>query len=424
MNPQEVIPPLYICFPFVVLLVCIAIMPLAVPRFWEKNRNKAIIAAIVSAPVFIFILFSSPAALWQTIAEYVSFIVLLGSLFVISGGILVTGDLRATPLVTTTFLLIGAVIANFIGTTGASMVLIRPLLQTIRERKQIAHIPVFFIFIVSNIGGSLTPLGDPPLYLGFLRGVPFTWTFRLFPMWGVAIAALLILFYLVESYSCRKETQADLLRDRVSVTPIGVVGTVNFVFLLGVLLTVFLQTPTPYREVLMVFMTLLSLKFTKQEIRVQNKFTFYPITEVAILFAGIFVTMVPLLIFLRMKGAALGILQPWQFFWWTGGLSSFLDNAPTYLTFASLAEGVTRSLPDSGIPIVPGIGVRADLLRAISCGAVFMGANTYIGNGPNFMVKSIAEEQGFTVPHFFGYMVYSGVILIPLFIVLTFLFFV
>lgn len=426
MNAHEFVPPLYICFPFMILLLLIAVMPLAMPHFWEKNRNKAIVAAIVSLPVFLFMFANSPAELWRTFEEYIAFILLLGSLFVISGGILVTGDLRATPLVNTTFLLIGAVLANFIGTTGASMVLIRPLLKTISERKHITHIPVFFIFIVSNIGGSLTPLGDPPLYLGFLRGVPFTWTFKLFPMWLVSVAVLSALFYIVDTYYYRKESQADLQQDQASVTPlgIGIAGEENAIFLLVVILTVFFQVPTPYREIMMLLMIALSLKITKKEVRVQNKFTFYPIAEVAILFAGIFITMVPLLMLLKIKGASLGILTPWQFFWCTGGLSSFLDNAPTYLTLASLAESVTKSMPIAGIPVVPGIGVRADLLLAISCGAVFMGANTYIGNGPNFMVKSIAEEQGVKVPHFFGYMLYSGAILIPLFILLTFLFFV
>jgi Na+/H+ antiporter NhaD/arsenite permease-like protein len=401
----------------------IAVMPLAFPHFWEKNRNKAILAAIVSIPVFIYLLLKSPGELLHTFEEYLSFIILLASLFIISGGILVTGDLKATPKVNTLFLFVGAVLANLVGTTGASMLLIRPLLKTISERKHIVHIPVFFIFLVSNIGGSLTPLGDPPLFLGYLRGVPFAWTLKLFPMWITAVAILLGIFYIWDSICYKKETKMDVIKDSTQKVPLKVTGTINLLFLAGVILAVFFQTPAPWRELIMVLMIVLSLVFTKKELRNENKFTFYPISEVAILFAGIFVTMVPLLILLETQGAALGVTKPWQFFWYTGGLSSFLDNAPTYLTFTSLAESVTNTLGHGGFPIVPGIEVRQDLLVAISSGAVFMGANTYIGNGPNFMVKSIVEEQKIKVPHFFGYMLYSGMILIPLFIVLTFIFF-
>jgi Na+/H+ antiporter NhaD/arsenite permease-like protein len=415
--------PLIICLPFVILLLMIAVMPLACPHFWEKNRNKAIVAAIVSIPVLIFMLANSPKELLHTVGEYISFILLLASLFIISGGILVKGDLKATPVVNTAFLLIGAVIANLVGTTGASMLLIRPLLKTISERKHTIHIPIFFIFIVSNIGGSLTPLGDPPLFLGYLRGVPFAWTLKLFPVWVTAIGILLAVFFVWDSICYKKEEIADIKKDATQKTPLSISGTINLLFLAGVILAVFFQTPAPYRELIMVLMIVLSMIFTKKELRTENKFTFYPISEVAILFAGIFMTMVPLLLLLEEKGAALGITHPGQFFWFTGGLSSFLDNAPTYLTFTSLAESVTRGIGSGGFPIIHGIGVREDLLLAISAGAVFMGANTYIGNGPNFMVKSICEEQKIKVPHFFGYMMYSGLILIPLFIIITFLFF-
>jgi Na+/H+ antiporter NhaD/arsenite permease-like protein len=413
--------PLIICLPFVTLLLLIAIMPLALPHFWEKNRNKAIVATIVSVPVLIFLLANSPEKLLHSAEEYISFILLLASLFIISGGILVKGDLKATPVVNTIFLLIGAVLANLVGTTGASMLLIRPLLKTISERKHTIHIPIFFIFVVSNIGGSLTPLGDPPLFLGYLRGVPFAWTLKLFPMWITAIGILLAVFFIWDSICYKKETQKDISIDATQKSPLSVSGTINLLFLAGVILAVFFQTPAPYRELIMVLMIILSWVFTKKELRTENKFTFYPISEVAILFAGIFVTMVPLLVLLEDKGASFGITKTWQFFWLTGGLSSFLDNAPTYLTLTSLAESVTRSIGHGGLPTF--IGVRQDLLLAISAGAVFMGANTYIGNGPNFMVKSIAEEQKIKVPHFFGYMLYSGMILIPLFIVITLLFF-
>jgi Na+/H+ antiporter NhaD/arsenite permease-like protein len=311
--------------------------------------------------------------------------------------------------------------ANLIGTTGASMILIRPLLRTNSEREHTAHIPVFFIFLVSNIGGCLTPLGDPPLFLGYLIGVPFSWTFSLFPEWLVALGIVLTVFFVWDSRAYRQEPQADIIRDQELVAPLGIHGKINLVFLSGVVLSVFSQTPAPYREFIMIAMVVLSLLFTKKSVRVENKFTYHPIVEVAIIFLGIFVTMVPPLMLLREKGAALGITQPWQFFWWTGGLSSFLDNAPTYLTFHSLAESVTHEMNLASNLTIS--GVHVDLLRAISCGAVFMGANTYIGNGPNFMVKSIAEKQGIKVPHFFEYMAYSGLILIPTFLIITFIFF-
>ena len=413
--------PLLICVPFIVLLLLIAIMPLIYPAFWERNRNKALLTAVIALPVLLFMIIKLPDNLWGTFQEYISFILVLATLYIISGGILLTGNLQATPLVNTGFLLSGAILANLIGTTGASVLLIRPLLHTIRERRHVQHIPVFFIFIVSNIGGLLTPLGDPPLLLGYFRGVPFTWTFRLLPIWLTAITALLIIFYIWDTICYRKEVASDLIVDRGNRTPLRIRGMVNLLLLLIVILAILFQIPTPWRELVLLALMALSFLLTKTEIRRENKFTLNPIIEVATLFAGIFVTMAPLLILLETKGAALGITKPWQYFWLSGGLSSFLDNAPTYLTFTSLAASITHSL---GGVAVPGIGVRPDLLQAISCGAVFMGANTYIGNGPNFMVKAIAEEQQVKVPHFFGYMLYSGMILIPLFIGLTFLFFI
>lgn len=405
--------------PFIILLLLIAVLPLAAPRFWEPNRNKAIIAAIVSLPILIFLLLDFRTELVHSLKDYVSFIVLLGSLFIISGGILMTGDLKATPATTTMFLVVGAVIANLIGTTGASMVLIRPLLRTISERRRTAHIPVFFIFIVSNIGGCLTPIGDPPLFLGYLKGVPFVWTLGLIPEWLVMLAIVLTIFFIWDTLAFRRETHFARLRDAIRVERLRFSGLINLVFIAGVVLAVALQAPMPYRELIMIAMTILSLVFTGRKVREKNKFTYHPIIEVAVLFVGIFITMTPLLMLLHAKGAELGITRPWQFFWLTGGLSSFLDNAPTYLTFFSLAESVSAHLPAASTIA----GVHVDLLRAISCGAVFMGANTYIGNGPNFMVKSIAEEQKVKVPHFFGYMAWSGMILIPSFLIVTLIFF-
>ena len=413
--------PLIAGLPFVVLLLLIAIMPLAFPKFWERNKNKAIVTVIVSLPALAFLLLNFRIELLHSLEEYISFIILLASLFIISGGILLTGDVAATPRINTAFLAFGGIIANIVGTTGASVLLIRPLLRTNSERKFTGHIVVFFIFIVSNIGGCLTPIGDPPLFLGYLRGVPFTWTLSLIPEWFMTLGIVLAIFYIWDKRAYGKETPADIAKDISMAAPLDISGKINIIFMAGVVLAVAFQVPAPYREIIMIVMSLLSLAFTKRDLRVINGFTFHPINEVAIIFAGIFVTMVPLLMLLRLKGAALGVTEPWQFFWYTGGLSSFLDNAPTYLTFFSLAESVTNSLPSGAVETVA--GVQADLLRAISCGAVFMGANTYIGNGPNFMVKAIAEEQGVKVPHFFGYMAYSGLILIPVFIVITFIFF-
>ncbi|MEN6486477.1 MAG: sodium:proton antiporter [Syntrophobacteraceae bacterium] len=415
--------PIWTYFPFGIVLLMIAVMPLAFPRFWSENRNKAIVCMIIALPVFLFNLVHFPDKLLASIEEYICFILMLSALFIISGGILVEGDLKASPGTLTIFLLIGAVISNLIGTTGASMLLIRPLLQTISERKHIFHIPVFFIFVVSNIGGSLTPLGDPPLFLGYIRGVPFTWTLGLLPQWIVAVGILLGVFYVWDRHCYGKEAKEDVRKDEVVQVPLSVKGKINIVFLMAVVLSIFFQTPAPVRELAFLAAIALSLWFTKKEVREQNKFTYHPIIEVAVLFAAIFVTMVPWLSALHKSGGSLGITEPWQFFWITGGLSSFLDNAPTYVALASLGESVTRTLAHTGT-VVSGIGVRADLLAAISCGAVFMGACTYIGNGPNLMVKSIAEEQGIKVPHFFQYMLYSAVVLIPIFMLVTFLFFV
>lgn len=413
--------PLIAGLPFIILLLAIAILPLIAHRFWDKNKNKAIVTAIISLPILIFLLLNFRAELAHSVAEYFSFIVLLASLFIISGGIVITGDVEATPKINTAFLAIGAVIANLVGTTGASMLFIRPLLRTNSERKFTEHIPIFFIFIVSNIGGCLTPLADPPLFLGFLRGVPFTWTMSLLPEWLFANAVILGVFYFWDRRAYHKEAKADITRDMTEAAPLDISGSLNIIFMAGVVLVVAFQMPAPYRELVMIAMSLLSLAFTKKELRILNRFTFHPISEVAIIFAGIFITMVPLLKMLHDNGAALGITKPWQFFWATGLLSSFLDNAPTYLTFFSLAQSVTSFMPNGIVDLVA--GVHPDLLRAISCGAVFMGANTYIGNGPNFMVKAIAEEQGVKIPHFFGYMAYSALILIPIFIVISLIFF-
>lgn len=421
--------PLYSVAPFVLLLLSIAILPLVAEHWWEPLRNRAFVAFGLALPVAWWFLRHDPGHLAHTLIEYVAFIALLGSLYVIAGGIRILGDLRATPLVNTTFLAVGALLANVIGTTGASMLLIRPVLETNDERKHIAHVPIFFIFIVSNIGGCLTPLGDPPLFLGFLRGVPFTWTFSLVPEWLFTVIVLLAVFFVFDTVMCRRETREALRRDRMLTRRLRIEGGMNFVWLLGVLVAVFL--PLWWRVAAMLGLAVISYRATPRSLHLANRFSFYPIQEVAILFAGIFVTMIPALLLLEARGADLGIHEPWQFFWLTGGLSSFLDNAPTYLTFASLALGLhahAATPPDGAVGTGPLFALvhseaGAAILRAISLGAVFMGANTYIGNGPNFMVKAIVEQRKLPMPSFFGYMAWSVGILVPIFVIVTLLFF-
>ncbi len=390
--------------PFIVLLLAIAILPLVRPHFWQADRNKALVCGLLASPIVFLLLRHHPAALVHAGSDYFSFIVLLGALFIISGGVLVRGDLRATPATNAAILVAGAVLANLIGTTGASMLLIRPLLRTNSERRNTAHLPVFFIFLVSNIGGSLTPLADPPLFLGYLRGVPFFWTFRLLGPWLTAVTLVLAVFLIIELRAYRQETGMALALDRAWIEPLGVDGKVSLLLLGPVAASLFFHSPI--REIVMLGAAMVSYAITPAARRAQNRFTFHPISEVAIVFAGIFVTMTPALMLLERHAPELGLTEPWQFFWLTGAVSSFLDNAPSYLAFLSLAQGLD----------LPGevIGVPARHLAAISLGAVFMGANSYIGNGPNFMVRTIAERSGVRTPSFFGYMLYAAVILLPI----------
>ncbi len=406
--------PLFTVAPFVAMLLAIAVFPLWVPHWWESNRNKLVVSLLLGLPILALYAARRPGALLTMAEEYVSFIVLLAGLFVISGGILLRGDLVATPLTNTVFLALGSVLASFIGTTGASMLLIRPVLQTNRERAHVRHTVVFFIFLVSNIGGMLTPLGDPPLFLGYLQGVPFTWTFRLWGHWGFQVAVLLAVYFVWDTRAFTRESIAALRRDRAEVEPLRLRGAVNIVGLGLVVLAVALLH-APWREAAIVALGVLSLWRTPRAVRHANGFTTYPIVEVAVLFAGIFLTMMPALELLRLRGGELGVREPWQFFWASGMLSSFLDNAPTYLAFLALGQGLGLASEVVGVPHA--------ILAAISVGAVSMGANSYIGNAPNFMVKSIAEEQGVKMPSFFGYMLYSGGILLPLFVVVTLVFF-
>jgi len=406
--------PLYSVFPFVAMLLAIAVCPLWMPHWWEPNRNKLVVAGALGLPVAGLYLVREPPALLRMGEEYVSFIILLAGLFVIAGGIRLTGDLEATPLTNTAFLAIGSVLASLLGTTGASMLLIRPLLQTNRERTRVKHTVIFFIFLVSNIGGLLTPLGDPPLFLGYLQGVPFSWTFRLWPQWLVGVAALLLTYFVWDSIHHAREPLAALRRDRAQQEPLRLAGTLNGLWLIGVVVAVALLHE-PWRELAIVALATVSLWTTPGRIRHANGFTAYPILEVAALFFGIFLTMIPALELLRTRGSELGVREPWQFFWASGLLSSFLDNAPTYLTFLALGQGLRLADEVVGVPHAT--------LAAISTGAVFMGANTYIGNAPNFMVKSIADEARVQMPSFFGYLAYSGLVLLPLFALVTRLFF-
>ena len=408
-------PALYTVLPFVLMLLAIALGPLWAPRWWESNRNKLVVAALLALPVLLLYLArGNHAALLGMAEEYVSFIILLAGLYAISGGIRLTGDLEATPLTNTVFLAVGALLASFIGTTGASMLLIRPLLQTNRERRRVKHTVIFFIFLVSNVGGMLTPLGDPPLFLGYLQGVPFAWTFRLWPHWLFMVGVLLAVYFVWDTRQYVHESLTALRRDRAEITPLRLRGGLNALGLALVVLAVaFLHAP--WREAAIVAVAGLSLWRTPAAIRHANGVTAYPMIEVAVLFFGIFFTMIPALELLRVRGGELGVREPWQFFWTAGALSSFLDNAPTYLTFLALAQGLR--LPNEVA------GVTHAVLAAISVGAVAMGANSYIGNAPNFMVKSIAEEAKVPMPSFFGYMLYSGAILVPLFLTVTLLFF-
>jgi Na+/H+ antiporter NhaD/arsenite permease-like protein len=423
--------PAWSVLPFALMLLCIAVLPLVAPHSWERNRNKGLLVAILGLPVAAWMSALQPSIVVHAAREYVAFILLLGALFVIAGGIVVRGTLAGTPGLNSALLGTGAVLASLIGTTGASMLLIRPLLRanSIRERK--AHVVVFFIFIVSNAGGLLTPLGDPPLFLGFLRGVPFLWTLRLWKGWLVVNGALLVLFFIIDSTIFRRE---DLERpgdlDKIAVeheVPVSIAGKRNFLYLAGMvgvlLVSGALPLPVGVQEAAMLAMAALSWKTTPRSYRTENGFSWAPIVEVAVLFAGIFATMIPALEILNARGAELGTTRAWHFFWASGLLSSFLDNAPTYLTFASIASGLAGTSATNLAELLA-TSQGPTLLAAVSAGSVLMGANTYVGNGPNFMVKAIAEQGGVRMPSFFHYMCWSGAILIPLFVAVTLLFFI
>ena len=443
-QPPAADVPLAACAPFALLLAAIAVLPLAAPHWWERHRNKALVALLLGGVSAAWTAGTLGApALAQALTDYVAFVVLIGALFTISGGLYLEGDLRATPTVNAAFLGAGALLASVIGTTGASMVLIRPVLRTNRERQHVAHTVVFFIFLVSNVGGCLTPLGDPPLFLGYLRGVPFAWTLGLWREWAAMSAALLAIYWVIDARAHRRETHRDLGHDARAIQPLRLRGGFNLVLLAAAVATVALvKEPAvahaeAVRDVVLVGLALISLRVTPEDVHERNEFAWGPLVEVGVLFAGIFATMVPALRLLELHGAELGLSQPWHFFWASGALSSFLDNAPTYLAFGSVATGMlnagTPGLQLSSAhlggllqidPLVPpaAAALAARTLTAISLGAVFMGANTYIGNGPNFLVKALAESRGVRMPSFAGYMVWSAAVLLPLFTILTLVF--
>jgi Na+/H+ antiporter NhaD/arsenite permease-like protein len=527
--------------PFAGLLLSIAIVPMVAGHWWHHNKNQLLVAVGWASPVFVYLAYlgftdsgklgcQSLMGLQHSVIEYVSFIALLASLFIISGGILLKGDLQGKPHINLAFLAIGAVLANVIGTTGASMLLIQPLLRTNSERQHTWHIPIFFIFIVSNIGGALTPIGDPPLFLGYLRGIDFWWTLaNLWWIWWPTVVLLLAMFWVLDTVLYRREDKAHRRDDIEHVEPLGVEGSINFLLLAGVIAAVLLLSPVNHkpsdgedhssliptelsldslgstaahaaepdahdvdahavadsapataepestaadhgnsehnqhattherdanhaeakpwstdprdyflREIAMALLAGISLWLTSRRIRERNNFEFGPILEVAALFIGIFVAMIPATFMLQQHGGSLGITEPWQYFWATGGLSAFLDNAPTYVTFASVACGVDPTCISASDLSPLSVGESVPVLMAISLGAVFMGAGSYIGNGPNFMVRAIAEaytmerrsvgEDGqeiveiikpYTMPSFFAYCGYAALFLGPVFILVS-----
>lgn len=426
--------------PFGIMLLMIAIGPLVAEKWWESNINKLIVSLFLGVPTAVCLIMGGMThdLEHQVLFDYVPFIVLLLALFVITGGIHLSGDIKAKPWVNTLFLGIGYILASLMGTTGAAMLLIRPIITTNQQRKHTVHTILFFIALVANCGGLLTPLGDPPLFMLFLRGAPFTWFLSMLPEWAFTGALLLIIYYFVDRYYYAKEDWTNLANDSLEYEKLRLTGSINFVYLIGVILSVaFINEGTIpqmgeenaplwlkfLREIVLLSLTGLSLYTTKKEVRyTQNKFTWAPIIEVAVLFLGIFTTMTPALAYLKAHAAELGLNTPWQFYYSTGMLSSFLDNTPTAVAFHSVATGLTaEQMTAFACPTVAGI--PEILLKAISLGAVMFGAMTYIGNGPNFMVKAIAEESGIKMPSFFGYMLkFSLVVLLPIYIIVQLIF--
>jgi Na+/H+ antiporter NhaD/arsenite permease-like protein len=429
--------------PFVALLLLIALLPLTprTAKWWHSNANKAIVALACAVATAVYLLATDTVAattnalLHTLLEEYIPFITLLGSLFVIAGGISLRLGVRGTPAYNTAFLALGAIIASLLGTTGASVLLIRPLLEMNKHRRRVAHTVVFFIFAVSNIGGLLLPTGDPPLFLGYLRGIPFFWTLSLWAPWAFTLVLLLGAYFCIDQWMERGDTPvAQTLAPSPEPIPMRIEGCGNLLWLGGVLASVVLLVPgrplvgTAWivpafaREGAMLALALVSLATTPSRVRISGGFSWAPIVEVAVLFVGIFVAMQVPLAVLAEGGASGRVTSPSAYFWATGILSSFLDNAPTYLVFLTSASVDVTAATASHIPLTDGRAIDAGILAAISLGAVFMGANTYIGNGPNFMVKAIAEESGVPMPSFFGYMGWAIAVLIPVFVLVSLVF--
>ncbi len=445
-NLGEILP-LYSCIPFACMLLSIALLPLVAGTFWHHNFGKISAFWAASLAIPFLVVFKGVAVheiLHIILADYVPFIILLWALFTVSGGILLKGTLRGTPVVNTGIILLGTVLASWMGTTGAAMLLIRPFLRANSHRKNRTFMVVFFIFLVANIGGALTPLGDPPLFLGFLHGVSFFWTFKILPHMLLTSGILLVVYFFLDTYHYKKE--GGLPPDDGEKAPLRLVGTYNFIFLAGVVGAVLMSGILDLGEVstlgvhralqdwlrdgLLIVLGIASLAATPRTLREENEFTWFPIVEVAYLFIGIFITMIPCLLLLKAgpNGAFAFLInavkEPLHYFWVTGFLSAFLDNAPTYLTFFNTAlgsfyAGMTEA---QSVPLL--MTENAVFLKAISAGAVFFGACSYIGNAPNFMVRSIADEAGTAMPSFFGYILkFSLVFLVPVFVIVTLIFF-
>lgn len=446
------VPSLLYCIPFAGILLCIALFPLVMPTWWEEHQAPVVLAWSLAFIVPFVMGFgahhTAEVVLECIINDYLTFIVLLFGLFCVAGNITLEGDLAGSPRINVGLLLFGTLLSSWVGTTGASMLMVRPIIKMNSWRKRKRHIMIFFIFLISNIGGCLTPIGDPPLLMGFMRGVPFFWSLRLLPILAFNAAVLLFVFYHLDMRAYRKDI-AEGRKPDISKpgTEIRIAGLHNLIFLAAIVVAVLLSGTLPglplfrnadgtvrgipvlgevtltWPAVIEIAIILasawLSFRTTSAKVRTENHFTWGAIKEVAILFIGIFITMQPALMILKANGASLGLDSPYQMFWATGALSSFLDNTPTYLVFLTTAGSLGFT---EGIATALGT-VPAKMLVAISCGAVFMGANTYIGNAPNFMVKSISDENGVRMPSFFGYILWSLGFLIPVFILDTLIFF-
>ena len=426
--------------PFGLMLLTIAVAPLLAEHWWESNKHKLTVALFLGVPTVVCLIAGGMChdLEHQLFGDYIPFIVLLLALYVVTGGIHLAGDIKAKPWVNITFLGLGWLLASVMGTTGAAMLLIRPLLATNQQREHKVHTVLFFIALCANCGGLLTPLGDPPLFMIFLRGAEFTWFFSMWAPWLLTGVLLMVIYFALDTYYYNKEHWTAISADHREHTPLKVEGKVNFVYLVGVVLTVaFINAGTIpemdapnapiwlkyMRELVLISLTLLSLYTTKRKVRFEmNKFSWDPIIEVAVLFLGIFTTMTPALAYLNANAASLGLSEIWQFYYSTGLLSSFLDNTPTAVAFHSVATGLSaEQMATFGGNVVA--GVPEILLNAICIGSVFFGAMTYIGNGPNFMVNAIAEESGVKMPSFFGYMFrFSLIVLLPVYILVQVIF--